>query len=195
MHTKSCHCGNIRVSGQQITTFDASLHPLLGQHLRRYKGDILRIDEASIKILFPQYVTVAKSSKSGFTLTCNVCCCIVDVIAGSSAFAVVREAKEKSDYGLCRATGLQMFFPFQLRRYVEFAPADQSSRSGLKTPPAPVSGAGKGGQREPEASMSYDEDLEYQSLFGESNICFVGSFRDFENAAHSHCVLLADQNY
>ncbi|OHT01526.1 hypothetical protein TRFO_31621 [Tritrichomonas foetus] len=261
--TNSCNCRNIRIAGGEKISEDETLPPPFLQQVRKNRGSLYRIEESSIKIRFPQYINVSAAQKNCFTLTCNACNTIIDIFISSSAKGAkinIREVKEKSDFGLCKSSGLQTFFPFQLRRFVVFTQNDYQNnfhqnnniRKKPKIPPADqtdpnssgnsyctpnftenilngnnLNGNNSSGNNVSSPILSNflnsysnysgnvdetfigtmdddtfgsfvtndnDDDIEYQSLFGESNICFVGSFQDFTNEAHSHFTILAEKN-
>lgn len=192
MNEITCICKNFKVIGKKLTTDEVHLvlQPLYVQQILKNKGSILKIDESAIKILFPQYVTAAASSANCYTLICNSCFTIMDIYFGPNNNVIinVHSQTEKNHSALCKSRGLHVFFPFQLRRYVEFIQLEQQTNQNKNQNPLTIIQNQE--SQNCQGITETDDDIEYQSLFGESKDCFIGSFQDFSNDTGSQSVTI-----
>lgn len=183
----TCICKNCKVTGKKLSIDDVStlIQPSYVQQIIKKKGTLLKIEEGMIKILFPQYVTAAAASANCYTLICNSCFTAMDIYFGQNNNVIinVHNQTEKSHSTLCKNRGLHVFFPFQLRRYVEFIQLEQQPNQ--KKVPNPLAIAQNQQNQSCQGINETDDDIEFQSLFGESNDCYIGSFQDYPNEADS----------
>ena len=196
MEEITCICKNFKVIGQKLNNDEVHLllRPSYVQQILKNKGSILKIEESMIKILFPQYVTATASNANYYTLICNSCFTIMDIYFGQNNTVVINihNQTEKSHSPSCKSRGLHFFFPFQLRRYVEFIQLEQQP-SQVKNQNSIAIILNQENQS-CQGITETDDDIEFQSLFGESNDCFIGSFQDFSNGAGSQSVAVANES-
>lgn len=179
MHTKSCHCKNITITGTNHEIDE--LTPLISHahlhHIHKHKGTLMKIEESSIQILFPQYISITPLHQNSCTLKCNSCNSIDNIYYLQNKEAIVNilnHDDNKSDFP-SKECSLHSYFPFQLRSFVEFAPLNQTNMEDENL------------SRENGVSdiKDIDDDFEFQTLFSDSTVCFVGSFIDYNKEARA----------
>lgn len=183
----TCICKNCKVIGKKLSIEEVTgvLQPSYVQQIAKKKGTILQIEESNIKILFPQYVTATASNANCYTLTCNSCFTIMDIFFGQDNIVIINihNQIEKCHSNSHKNRGLHVFFPFQLRRYVEIIQLEQQTNQNKNINLLAIN------QNQQSQSCQgineTDDDIEFQSLFGESNDCFIGSFQEYQNETDS----------